>query len=122
VIVGVGLDLVDVDRFRASLERTPHLVERLFTAAERDVHGIGDPAHRLAARFAAKEALLKALGEGLGAFAFHDVEVRSHPSGQPFLELRNRAADLLAERGIGAVMLTMSHTERTAAAVVVAVR
>ena len=83
MIVGVGLDLVDVDRFRVALGRTPHLVERLFTAAERDIHGHGDAAHRLAARFAAKEALLKAFGLGLGAVPFHDVVVESLPSGQP---------------------------------------
>jgi holo-[acyl-carrier protein] synthase len=121
VIVGVGLDLVDIDRFRVSLARHPGLATRLFTPAERDVHGEGDPAHRLAARFAAKEALLKAFGVGLGSFAFHDAEVQSLPSGQPVFALRGRAAELVAERGIGSVHLTLSHTARTAAAVVVAV-
>jgi holo-[acyl-carrier protein] synthase len=121
VIVGVGLDLVDVDRFRVALGRTPHLAERLFTAAERDIHGRGDAAHRLAARFAAKEAWLKAFGLGLGAVPFHDVVVESLPSGQPRLTLHGKAAALAAERGVDTVHLTLSHTARTAAAVVVAV-
>jgi holo-[acyl-carrier protein] synthase len=120
VIVGIGLDLVDIDRFRAALARNPRLADRLFTADERDVHGDGDPAHRLAARFAAKEALMKALGVGLGAFAFHDAEVRSLSSGQPVFELRGPAARLAAARGVGTAHLTMSHTAKTAAAVVVA--
>jgi holo-[acyl-carrier protein] synthase len=122
VILGLGLDLVDVERFRASLARSPGLAERLFTAAERDVHGIGDPAHRLAARFAAKEALMKALGVGLGAFAFHEVEVCSLPSGQPVFDLHGQAAALVAGRGAATVHLTMSHTASTAAAVVVLAR
>jgi holo-[acyl-carrier protein] synthase len=120
VIVGVGLDLVDIDRFRATLARSPRLVERLFTTHERDVHGAGDPIHRLAARFAAKEALMKALGVGLGAFAFHEAEVRSLPSGQPVFALRGGAAGLVEQRGVASVYLTLSHTARTAAAVVVA--
>jgi holo-[acyl-carrier protein] synthase len=119
VIVGVGLDLVDIDRFRTTLDRSPRLAERLFTPDERDVHGRGDPVHRLAARFAAKEALMKALGVGLGAFDFHDAEVRSLPSGQPVFALRGRASELLVDRRVAAVHLTMSHTARTAAAVVV---
>ena len=75
-MIGVGIDAVDVERFRRSLARTPGLAERLFTAEERAYAAQrADPTERLAARFAAKEAVMKALGVGIGAFAFHDVEV-----------------------------------------------
>jgi holo-[acyl-carrier protein] synthase len=69
VIVGVGVDIVDVARFEASLERTPALAKRLFTDVERDL-----PVHSLAARFAAKEAFIKAMG-GSGAMGWHDMSV-----------------------------------------------
>ena len=75
-MIGVGIDAVDVERFRQSLARTPGLAERLFTADERAYAARrADPTERLAVRFAAKEAVMKALGVGIGAFAFHDVEV-----------------------------------------------
>ena len=76
VIIGVGVDAVDVERFRRVLARTPSMRERLFTAAELAyVEPRIDPVPSLAARFAAREAVMKALGLGLGAFGFHDVSV-----------------------------------------------
>src|ERR687885_463884 len=97
-MVGIGIDAVEVDRFRQALARQPRLASRLFTEGER-TYGARwrDPAPRLAARFAAKEAVMKALGVGLGAFAFHDVEVVSRESGAPSLVLRGEA-EALAER------------------------
>ena len=81
-LVGLGIDLVDVARFAAVLARRPKLAERLFTLGERAYAGtFANPAPSLAARFAAKEAAMKALGVGLGAFAFGDVEVQREPSG-----------------------------------------
>jgi holo-[acyl-carrier protein] synthase len=120
-VKGIGIDAVEVDRFRAVLARTPGVARRLFTEAER-AYGERrrDPAERLAARFAAKEAVMKALGVGLGAFSFHDVEVVRAPSGQPLLELRGRAAALAAERGVTGWHLSLTHTQRLAEAVAVA--
>jgi holo-[acyl-carrier protein] synthase len=121
VVIGIGIDAVEVERFREVLARTPGVARRLFTEAER-AYGDRrrDPAERLAARFAAKEAVMKALGVGLGAFAFHDVEVVRAPSGQPGLELRGRAADLARERGVTGWRLSLTHTHRMAEAVAVA--
>jgi phosphopantetheine--protein transferase-like protein len=77
-VVGVGVDAVDVDRFRLALRRRPRLADRLFTDGERaDVAATRDPAERLAARFAAKEATMKALGSGLGSFARRPAPRRS---------------------------------------------
>ena len=120
-MIGVGIDAVDVERFRRSLARTPGLAARLFTEGERaDVGGRHDPAEGLAARFAAKEAVMKALGVGLGAFGFHDVEVVRAPSGQPSLVLRGPAAELSAERAVRCWHLSLTHTATVAQAIAVA--
>jgi holo-[acyl-carrier protein] synthase len=120
-VVGIGIDAVEIDRFRAVLSRRPRIARRLFTDGERSYGArYQDPAPRLAARFAAKEAVMKALGVGLGAFPFHDVEVVSTPSGAPCLVLRGEAAALAARRGVAAWRLSLTHTATLAEAVAVA--
>ncbi|MBS45624.1 MAG: holo-ACP synthase [Nocardioides sp.] len=112
-VIGVGIDVCDLDRFAASLERTPGLRERLFTPAEA-VRGTAS----LAARFAAKEALAKALGAPAG-LEWHDAEVVSEESGRPRLELRGTV--LARARALGAehVHVSLSHDAGIASAVVV---
>ncbi len=108
-------------RFATVLARRPKLAERLFTLGERAYAGtLANPAPSLAARFAAKEAAMKALGVGLGAFAFGDVEVQREPSGLPHLVLSGDAARLASERQVRSWMVSLTHTSSTAAAVVVA--
>jgi phosphopantetheine--protein transferase-like protein len=120
-VIGIGVDLVEVDRIRAALARTPALRERLFTPGERAyADAAEDPAERYAARFAAKEAVMKALGVGLGAIAWHDVAVARADSGAPALVVTGRAADLAAERGVGSWLITLTHTATLAEAIVVA--
>jgi holo-[acyl-carrier protein] synthase len=123
VIVGVGTDLVDVERFGRVLDRRPRIAERMFSDDERAYAARhANPVPRLAARFAAKEAAMKALGVGLGAFKLRDVEVARRPSGEPELLLRHAADELARERSVGAWFLSLSHTDLTAIAVVTAVR
>ena len=120
-VIGVGIDAVDVDRFRRTLARTPRLVDRLFTADERAYASRRtDPTERLAARFAAKEAVMKALGVGIGAFAFSDVEIERASSGAPSLVLRGSARVLAADRGVREWKVSLSHTAHVAEAVVIA--
>lgn len=116
--LGVGLDLVDVDRFAAMLARRSRLAGRLFTEVERAE--AAERPERLAARFAAKEAALKSLGEGLGAAAWREIEVRRADSGQPYLVLEGEAARMAERHGVTRWRLSLSHTATTAAAVVVA--
>ncbi len=120
-VVGVGIDAVDVDRFRAVLARRPGLAARLFTGIEREyASGSRDPAQRLATRFAAKEATMKALGVGIGAVRFHEVEVVRDGLGPPSLVLHGAAADVAGAAGVWRWHLSLTHTDTVAMASVVA--
>ena len=120
-IVGVGVDAVDLDRFAATLARRPRLAERLFSVDERDYAAAApDPVPRLATRFAAKEAVMKALGVGLWSFRLTDVEVARDGLEAPTLVLTGGAADLAGARGVARWHLSLTHTDAVAVAVVVA--
>ena len=112
-VVGVGIDVVDVARFGESLDRTPALRDRLFTTAEAT-----RPMASLAARFAAKEALAKALGAPVG-LAWHDAEIVSEETGRPRFELRGTVAARAEELGALHVHVSLSHDAGIASAVVV---
>jgi len=122
VIVAIGGDVVLVERFSAALHRTPLLTERLFTEAER-VTSAGNPRspESLAARFAAKEAVAKALGAP-GGLHWHDCEVVTDPDGRPWLTVSGTVAAAAAERGITFWHLSLSHDGGIASAMVVAER
>jgi holo-[acyl-carrier protein] synthase len=112
-IIGVGIDVVDIERFGHSLSRTPGLAERLFTPLERE-----RALASLAARFAAKEAVAKALGAP-GDMHWHDAEVVSEESGRPLLELRGTVLARADALGVTSVHLSLSHDAGIASAVVV---
>lgn len=119
-VVGIGTDLVDIERMRAIIARRPRFVLRVFTESERAYcSATRDPSERYAARFAAKEAVLKTLGVGLGGADFADIEVVRLESGQPELRVSGRAAALAAERGIDHWLVTLSHSRDLAQAVVI---
>jgi holo-[acyl-carrier protein] synthase len=120
-VIGIGIDLVDIERFRRSLTRTPTMRVRLFTEVElADVAPQSDPVPSLAARFAAREAVMKSLGVGLGAFGFHEVWVERAPSGRPLLSVAGRAAELAAQAGVVRWHLSLTHSDTVAAAYVMA--
>jgi holo-[acyl-carrier protein] synthase len=119
-VIGVGIDAVEVARFRTVLARTPAMSERLFTPDELAyATKAKDPTERLAARFAAKEAVLKAMGVGLGACGWHDIEVVRAESGAPSLVLTAAAAELAAERGVQRWHLSLTHTTILAEAIAI---
>lgn len=114
----VGVDLVEVDRFAAAIRHWPRLLDRMFTAGELTTCLESRNAdERLAARFAAKEATFKALGDGWPRIAYHDVEIVTLDDGAPALSLSGRAAALACRR---AFALSMSHDGGMAMAGVVA--
>jgi len=116
MIVGVGIDVVDIARFGETLERSPRLSERLFTEAERAL-----PLASRAARFAAKEALAKALGAPVG-MVWTDCTVHRTEGGAPVLEYVGTVAAQVAARGISAIHLSLSHDAGVASAMVVCER
>lgn len=120
MIVGVGIDVVPIDRFAAALERTPGLAQRLFTAAERaTASGHPRTPESLAARFAAKEALAKALGAP-GNMHWHDAEVQVNEHGQPRFSIVGTVADRAETLGVTNWHVSLSHDGGIASAVVVA--
>jgi holo-[acyl-carrier protein] synthase len=120
VIVGVGIDVVPVQRFAEALERTPALAARLFTDRELVTPaGLPRSAESLAARFAAKEALAKALGAG-GGMAWTDAEVHTDERGAPRLEVRGTVAERAESLGVRRWHVSLSHDGGIAAATVVA--
>ena len=120
MIVAVGIDVVLVDRFARAIARTPMLAERLFTEGERHT-AAGRPRtpESLAARFAAKEAVAKALGAPSG-LRWHDCEVVSDPDGRPWLTVAGTVAEVAANRGVARWHLSLSHDGGIASAIVVA--
>jgi holo-[acyl-carrier protein] synthase len=121
MIIGIGIDLVDIERFRTSLARTPSMRTRLFTQTELDyVAPKTDPVPSLAARFAAREAVMKSLGLGLGAFGFQEVWVERAESGQPSLMITGQARVLADAAGVTSWHLSLTHSATTAGAYVVA--
>jgi holo-[acyl-carrier protein] synthase len=122
-VIGVGLDTVDVLRFREVLARTPSMRQRCFTPGELAYADQAiDPTERLAVRFATKEAVMKAFGVGLGAFGFQECEVVRDDSGRPSVLLTGKAADLMRERGATELLISLTHTTVVAQAIVLAVR
>ena len=120
-MIGVGIDLVDVQRFRNVLQRREEISARLFTDNELAYcRSSIDPSERMAARFAAKEAVMKALGVGLGNVRFREIEVTKDSSGRPSLTLHGSAAQLAADTGVRRWHLSLSHTSTVAEALVIA--
>jgi len=113
VIVGVGIDVCDLGRFSASIERRPGLVSRLFTPAE-----AARPIASLAARFAAKEALAKALGAPTG-LVWLDAEVISDSDGRPRFAVRGTVAERARVLGVVNIHVSLSHDGMIASAVVI---
>lgn len=113
MIAGIGVDTVDIDRFARAIERTPGLRYRLFAESEREL-----PTHSLAARFAAKEALIKALGgsEGLG---WHDAVIENDDCGAPSFAATPTLSALLSARGLGRPHMSMTHDAGVATAFVI---
>lgn len=121
MILGIGIDLLEVPRMERELRAGNGLADRLFTPREIEYCGSKrHPARHLAARFAAKEAVFKALGiDGREGLRWRDVEVVSGPNGVPSIRLHGEMRRLAVERGIDSVHLTLTHTRELAAASVV---
>ncbi len=122
MIVSIGIDIIEVYRIRETISRTPRFVERVFTERERaycDAKGMA-AAQSYAARFAAKEAFLKALKTGWrGKITWHDIEIVSVENNVPCLEIRGEARKILDSLGANQIHLSLSHTTEHAVAQVI---
>jgi len=120
-VIGIGTDLVELERFRTTLERTPGIRTRTFTADEQAyAESKNDPTERYAVRWAAKEAVMKAMGVGLGEVAMSDIEIVRAENGAPSILLHDTAATKAIELGITEWKVTLTHTETIAQAIAVA--
>jgi len=122
MIVGIGIDLVEIARMERAIARHPQrLIQRVFTETEqRECQSRHRPAMHYAARFAAKEAFLKAVGLGLrGGMRWRDVGVVHAPSGKPSLVVQGRAAERMRELGAVRALVSLTHTDHHASAVVI---
>jgi holo-[acyl-carrier protein] synthase len=120
--IGLGLDLVEVGRITSVIERQGELfIKRVFTEVERAYcESKQQPAQFYAARFAAKEAVAKAFGTGIGAeIGWLDIEVIRSENGAPSIRLSGRGAELSSQRGVGSILVSLTHTQTTAGASVV---
>ncbi len=121
-VIGIGVDVCSIDRMRATLARTPRFATRIFTEDERAyADGFAAPAGAYAARFAAKEAAMKAMGVGIEDVPFNAIELVRAASGEPSIVLHGRAALKAEERGIATMRVSISHDAGVAVAFVVAV-
>lgn len=120
-MIGIGIDAIEIQRFREVLRRRPRFVDRVFTDAEvATLSDRTDPVPGLAARFAAKEATMKALGIGIGGARFTDIEVERESSGAPSLRVTGRARARADELEVEIFHLSLTHTASTAQAIVIA--
>lgn len=121
MVLGVGVDVVEVARIRRAVDRWGQaFLSRVYTPDELRWARGKEAAARLAARFAAKEAVMKALGGGWGRVRFREIEITRSPSGRPHARLHGSAARLAQEAGVVAVHVSLSHGREYAAALAVA--
>jgi holo-[acyl-carrier protein] synthase len=121
-VLGIGVDLVECERIQRSMDRFgDRFLHRVFTDGEIEYSmSMKFPARHLAARFAAKEAVSKAFGTGIGkAMGWKNIDVRKKPNGEPFLIFSGPAQELAAKRGVTSALGTLSHTEHHAMACIV---
>ena len=121
-VLGIGVDLVECGRIQHSIDRFgDRFLRRVFTDGEIEYSmSMKYPARHLAARFAAKEAVSKAFGTGIGkAMSWRDIDVQKKPSGEPFLVFEGGAKHLAGERGVRNALITLSHSDEHAVATIV---
>lgn len=115
--VSMGVDIVEVARIRAILKRSPAFARRAFSEDERAYcEASASPEYHYATRFAAKEAVVKALGTGFSGIGLRDVEVAMNSRGKPIVRLHGRAAEVARELGVTELPLSLSHTHTDAVA------
>ena len=121
--VGLGVDLVEIERMECALKRTPRILERVFTSGEREyAWSKTRPAVHYATFFAAREAVLKALGCGFAGINYSDVEITHDERGKPEVLLHGNASVVAKQQGVVEIQISLSHTHQMAVASAVAIK
>lgn len=122
MIIGIGTDIIEIKRIKNAAEKGKGFLERVFTVGELAyAMQKKDPYPSLAARFAAKEAVMKALGTGFSEISWQDIEVVSNEKGKPVIGLQGGAAEIAGNSGIKQILITLSHSREFATAFAIAV-
>lgn len=120
MIAGIGTDMVEIGRIRKAIEKNPHFMERVYTEQEiQYCQRKANPWQSFAARFAAKEAVGKAFGTGIGPIGLTEIEIANEKNGQPMVVLHGKAQTLAIQRNIQHVHVSLSHSEAYAIATAV---
>src|ERR1700744_219089 len=122
MILGIGIDIIEVARIKSSYEKFGERFLKRILHADEIAYCLShkNPAPFIAVRFAAKEAISKAFGTGIGSqLGWQDMEVKRRESGEPYVVLHGGGIELLARRGARVVLISLSHTEQSAAAVAI---
>lgn len=122
IIKGVGVDIIEIERIRKTVNRRKNFVERFFNRGEIS-REVGNKAYyqEIASKFAAKEAVVKAMGTGFRGFSWKDINIINDYLGKPMVKLEGNAYKISANLGISGFMLSITHTKEYAAACVIAV-
>lgn len=121
MIFGIGTDIIEIKRIMKAISRSPRFTERLFTSQELEYYKKKNmKAQHIAGGFSAKEAVLKALGTGLKGFRWKDIEILRGSSGKPIVRFGGNVRQFIADNGIGAIHVTISHSKNFATATAVA--
>lgn len=121
MIYGIGTDIIEIKRVKKAMTRNPRFLERMFTEQELEYYKRKNMnAQHIAAGFSAKEAVLKALGTGLGGFRWKDIEVLRCAIGKPIVRLGGGVKRFVEDNGIGEIHITISHSKDFATATAVA--
>jgi len=120
-IIGIGIDIVEVDRIRSAVNERKNFLERIYTPEEIKINPKGEFRYQeLAGRFAAKEAFFKAIKSGWGrGVTFRDVIVLNEPSGAPYIVLTGKAKEIAESLGVNSIFVSISHTDDVATGIVI---
>lgn len=122
MIKGIGIDIIEVHRIRRAIDRNKGFIDHVFTAQEKKIFEEKNYLpHTIAGFFAAKEAVSKALGTGIGKIGWKDIEVLKDPSGKPYIKLHNNAENFAYSMNIEKILISISHSKENAIAQAIAI-
>ncbi len=122
MIIGIGIDIIEIERIKRAVERRPRFLQRFFTSGELMLlKQKGNHPASIAGFFAAKEAVVKAMGTGFRHMKWHDIEIDQDNLGKPFVKFHNNSQNIAYSKGIGEILISISHSRENAVAQAIAI-